>query len=85
MKLKLARHTFPDDNEWVIVTENVPIGTEYEMIGYEQEITIYNVQTNKIRQVDCYLVRRLDDLNEGYIPCCVLEVIDEQHYEDTNR
>lgn len=75
-KLELISHSFPDDPSWIIMREDIPIGTKYEMLGYEQGITIFNALTGKFRNVDCYLVRREYDDNEGFLPCCCLKVIE---------
>lgn len=76
MNLELIRHSFPDDPAWVIMREDIPIGTKYEMLGFEKDITIFNAVTGKFRDVDCYLVRRVSDMHEGYLPCCVFRVIE---------
>jgi hypothetical protein len=76
MKLKLVRHTFPDDPDWIILRENIPIGTEYEMLGYESDMQLWNASMNKTRTIDCYFVRRLNDDRLGYVPCICLEMIE---------
>lgn len=70
MRVKLARHTFSDDPSWVVVSEDVPLGTVYEVLDSELMI-IKNVQTGQSRRVPCYLLRGNGGM--GYMPTDVVE------------
>ena len=65
MIVKLQRRTFLDDPDWILVFDEVPLGTEYEVIGFDR-LTILNLDTKKHRVVECYLVIGHGDI--GYLP-----------------
>lgn len=75
MKVKLINHTFPDDPTWFIMKPNIPLGTEYEVIGYERRMIITELTTGKTRSVETFLCE--GNGNIGYIPTICLEVINE--------
>lgn len=73
MKVKLVRHTFPDRPDWVLIEESVPLGTIYEVIGYDAEVSIYNQELKETRKQDHYIV--IGNGDKGYLPTCVFEVV----------
>lgn len=70
MKVRLVRHTFIDEPDWEVVSESVPLGTEYEVLGY-QRMTIINLDTKRHKVVPCYLIR--GNGSEGWMPTDCLE------------
>jgi hypothetical protein len=77
MRVRLIRYSFPDMPDWDIVNRDVPLGTVYEVLGYDRNsVTIYDTLTGRSRQVECYFVER--DGASGYMPCVCLEPCNEQ-------
>jgi hypothetical protein len=67
----LLRRTFKDRPDWVLINEDVPLGTNYQIYAFRPEgITIINIETKEERPVMCYLARRMDipDDLPGYLP-----------------
>jgi hypothetical protein len=81
MKVKLIRHTFPDDKEWIIVDETVPLGTEYEVMGYDRDMIIANGYTGQMKHVECYLLAGNGDV--GFLPTCLFEAVHEEYDTDS--
>ena len=83
--VKLVRYSFPDDPDWVIIEESVPLGTIYKVLGVAKDITITNENLNKSKVVDCYIVLRDGDYMPGYMPADLLEefVLVEQWQKNT--
>lgn len=83
MKVKLVRHTFPDAQDWVIVDTDVPLGTIYEVMGYDRDMTIVDGYTGRMRHVECYLVSGNGDT--GFLPTCLFEAVHEDNDTDSRR
>ena len=66
--VKLERYTFKDDPEWVIVEENIPLGTIYFILGQASNMTIVNEGLKKQRIIDVYMVTRDGDNQAGWLP-----------------
>lgn len=81
MRVTLVRHTFIDDPSWEIVDKSVPIGTEYEVIGFDR-LTILNLDTKKHRVVECYLVIGHGDT--GFLPVDLFKT-DEHPISDSSE
>lgn len=75
MKVRLINHSFPDDPSWILVKEDVPIGTVYEVIGYERQMIVCSLITGKQRKVETFLCQ--GNGSTGYIPTNCLEVVNE--------
>lgn len=78
MRVRLARYNFPDNPEWIIMSETIPLGTEYEVVGYRAEnegFTITNLYTKEQKPVACYLLKGNGDT--GWLPTCCFEPIEE--------
>ena len=75
MKVKLIRHTFPDDEKWVIIDEDVPLGTEYEVMGYDRDMVMVDGFSGRMKHVECYLVAGNGDV--GFLPTCLFEAVHE--------
>lgn len=76
MIVKLVRHSFPDDPNWIIVNPKVPIGTKYRVIKhYPTGAVLVSKETGMERAVEVYLLEGNNDT--GYLPCiCFEEVLD---------
>lgn len=74
MLVKLVRHTFPDRPDWVIIEESVPIGTVYEVLGYDRDFVIINEQLHEIRPIGAFLVKREDEA--GWLPAICFERVE---------
>jgi len=75
MVVKLLRHTFIDDPTWFIISESVPIGTEYEVKQFRAKgFTLINKETNKSRKVACYYLVGNND--SSWMPAEAFQVID---------
>ncbi len=76
MIVKLARYTFPDDPNWEVMKSHIPLGTEYEVLGFVARMDMLDLDRGRLRFEDCYLVRRVDktDIMPGFVPVVVFEV-----------
>lgn len=74
MLVKLVRHTFPDRPDWVIVEKSVPIGTVYEVLGYDRDFVIINEELREVRPVGAFFLKREDSM--GWLPSVCFERID---------
>ena len=75
MKVKLIRHTFPDDESWEVVDIVVPLGTEYEVVGYDRDMVMVDSFTGKMKTVECFLLSGNGDV--GFLPTCLFEAVGE--------
>ena len=75
MKVKLIRHTFPDDESWEVVDTMVPVGTEYEVMGYDRDMVMVDAYTGKMKTVECFLLAGNGDV--GFLPTCLFEAVGE--------
>ena len=73
MKVKLQRHGFIDKQDWILVFEDIPLGTEYEVLELHQNVTIQNILTGEVKQIDCYLVDGNGGM--GLLPCEIFEIL----------
>lgn len=69
MIVKLIRHSFPDRPQWIIIDEDIPLGTEYEVFGYDADMMISSCSMHEVRPVDCFFVQRIDNKERGWLPC----------------
>lgn len=76
MKVQLVRHAFPDKPNWIIVSKEVPIGTKYEVIGYDRDYTIFNLDSNEIRPVEAYFL--IGNGGSGWLPTVCFEIVREE-------
>lgn len=74
MLVKLVRHTFPDRPDWIIVEESVPIGTIYEVLGYDRDFLIINEELREARPVGAFLLKGNDSM--GWLPSVCFERIE---------
>jgi hypothetical protein len=72
MIIQLVRHTFPDRPDWEIIGRHVPLGTKYEVLGYESRASIMNLITGETRNISLYLVGGNEDI--GWLPTICFEV-----------
>ena len=78
MMVKLVRHTFPDRPDWVIIEESVPLGTVYEVLGYDRDFLIVNEELREIRPIGAFLLSRDNEM--GWLPSICFERV-EYGYE----
>ncbi len=76
MTVQLIRRNFPDRPDWPVVGENVPIGTRYEVLGYERGMSILNLISGEMRDVECYFL--LGNNGTGWMPTVCFEVVKEE-------
>lgn len=74
MRVKLIRHTFPDFEDWVVVETDVPLGTIYEVMGYDRDMVIVDGFTGRMKHVECFLLAGNGDV--GFLPTCLFEAVD---------
>jgi len=68
MKLKLVRHHLPSYPELGnVIKEEVPIGTEYEILGFYPDQTFYNSDIDRSITIDTYKVIR-EGTHKGFLP-----------------
>jgi hypothetical protein len=72
MIVQLVRHTFPDRPDWEIIGRHVPLGTKYEVLGFESRGRILNLNTGEVRDMSLYLVGGNEDI--GWLPAICFEV-----------
>lgn len=72
MRVKLVSHVLSDDPEWEIIDKSVPIGTEYEVLGFEH-MALINLESGKRRTVQCFLLRGHG--STGYMPTDCFEKV----------
>ena len=72
MTARLVRHAFKDRSDWLLVKTSVPLGTIYEIIGFESNVEIYNLETKERKITNCYYVK--GNGTEGYMPVDVLDI-----------
>lgn len=77
MIVQLVRHSFPDRPDWLIVDESVPLGTRYEVIGYNRDMTILNATLKEAREIDAYLLAGNGGV--GWLPTICFEPIKEEN------
>lgn len=73
MFVKLIRRTFEDRPDWELINDSVPLGTIYEVLGFERDAIIGNHILKEHRKVSLYLLRGNHD--EGWLPVECFEVI----------
>lgn len=73
MKAILVRHTHPDIPAWAIVEDSVPLGTTYEVLGFQQRMLLKNPMFGEV-VVDCHFVYRTDGGPPGYLPDFCLKI-----------
>lgn len=76
MIVKLIRHTFPDKPDWIIMSPEIPIGTRYEVIGYDRDFTIVNLDSHERRLVEVYFLLR--NGSSGWLPTICFEMVREE-------
>ena len=76
MIVKLIRHNFPDRPDWLIIEETVPLGTRYEVIGYDRELMISNSLLKEVRAIEAYLVSGNNGM--GWLPTICFETVREE-------
>jgi hypothetical protein len=74
MKVKLVRHHLKDDPTWDVIEESVPLGTQYEVIGYESKGFIL-ANGNRMCEVECFLV--MGNGSSGWLPTCLFEAVED--------
>ena len=77
MKVKLVRYTFPDRPDWEIIEPKVPLGTIYEVFGYDRDCLIVNDELKASRQVDAYFL--VGNNNQGWLPTVCFETVHEEN------
>lgn len=81
MFVKLVRHTFPDVADWEVVDIIVPLGTVYEVLGYDRDMVMFDAITGRSKHVECYLLSGNGDV--GFLPTCLFEAV-ENEGDNTN-
>lgn len=76
MQVKLVRYHLPGRPEWLILDESVPLGTIYEVLGYDRDTVLMNDELKEAIPVDAYLVRGNNDV--GWLPTVVFETVKEE-------
>ena len=75
MKDRLVRYHMPGRPDWLILSETVPLGTVYEVLGYDRDTVLFNDDLQEAVQMDAYLVKGNNDM--GWLPTVVFETIKE--------
>ena len=83
MQVKLIRHTFPDAQDWIVIDEDVPLGTIYEVMGYDRDMVMVDGNTGRMKQVECFLLAGNGDV--GFLPTCLFEAVHEDDNTDSRR
>jgi hypothetical protein len=73
MKVELVSHSFPDRPDWILVNEEIPLGTQYELLGYERNATVVNMTTSEARKIELYLLEGRESI--GWIPAICFRII----------
>jgi hypothetical protein len=79
MKVELVRHSFPDRPDWILINETVPLGTRYEVLGYDSRYTIENLLFHEKRNIEVYLLR--ENGHEGWLPKVCFEPVKVASYQ----
>ena len=79
LSVKLVRHTFPDDPDWILVEQIIPLGTTYRVLGYYRDGFIRNDDTGKERNIELLLLIGNGDF--GWLPAACFEFIEENYDE----
>lgn len=73
MKVELVSRIFPDDPNWPIIKEEVPLGTQYELLGYDREMKIINSETKAIKTIEAYFLE--GNGSRGWLPAICFKII----------
>ena len=76
MQVKLVRRTMPGRPDWVILNETVPLGTIYEVVGYDRDTVLVNEELKEAVPMDAYLVIGNNDM--GWLPTVCFETVKEE-------
>lgn len=66
MIVTLKRRVLPEDPSIQWIKEEVPLGREYEVIGFYRQLCCHDLITGKHQHLDCYLVTGHG--STGYMP-----------------
>ena len=74
MRVKLSRHALEDRPDWIIIDQTIPLGTEYDVLGFDDALTLKNPLYGT-RSVKCYLVIREGGGPAGWLPAGCFDVV----------
>jgi hypothetical protein len=77
MKVRLVRYTFPDRPDWEIIEQKVPLGTVYEVFGYDRNFFIVNEALQEVRPIDAYYL--IGNNHRGWLPTVCFETVHEEN------
>lgn len=72
MKVRLARYALPDRPDWPLINESVPLGTEYEVLGYRADMEVVNPTHGRLRCPCFYLD---GNGSVGFLPAGCFEAV----------
>lgn len=75
MTVELVRHNFPDRPNWILISESVPLGTKFEVLGYDAHYMIGNINFDEVREIEVYLLSGHGDI--GWLPAVCFEPVKE--------
>lgn len=73
MKVQLVRHHLKDCPEWDVIDKTVPLGTVYEVIGYDRDFLL--AVDDRMKSVDCFYV--IGNGSFGWLPTCLFEAVED--------
>jgi hypothetical protein len=76
MKVKLVRYHLPGRPEWMVLSETVPLGTVYEVFGYDRGFVLVNEELKEAIPMDAYFL--VGNNSEGWLPTVVFETVREE-------
>jgi hypothetical protein len=83
MFVQLIRHTFPDAPDWEVVDTTVPLGTQYEVLGYDRDMVMFDALTGRSKHVECFLLSGNGDV--GFLPTCLFEAVEYERDNSNSR
>lgn len=76
MVVQLVRHHVPNRPDWIVVSEKIPIGTKYEVIGYDSGFDMMNLDLGELIPVEAYFL--IGNSGSGWMPTFCFEVVKEE-------
>jgi len=77
MKVKLVRYTVPGRPDWLVIEKKVPLGTVYEVFGYDRDTVLVNDELKVAMPVDAYY--HIGNNSQGWLPQICFVVVHVEH------